>query len=97
MFSLRVAEHSIAIMVGCAPALRSLWIAQVINTGLYSKLQSAFSSTRFTQPQSIPPTRKPSGDSIDRIVGISHDYIELGNAQPLEHFHQQRSMLKHEV
>ncbi|KAI0971689.1 hypothetical protein F4678DRAFT_472207 [Xylaria arbuscula] len=69
-------EASIAIIVGCVPALRSFWINQFSTSPIYSKLRSLFSThTSPVSKLSQDSLNKQSGGSTDHI--IQADYIEL--------------------
>ncbi|KAI0546093.1 hypothetical protein F4679DRAFT_438446 [Xylaria curta] len=69
-------EASIAIIVGCVPAIRSFWTNQLTTLTIYSKIRSLFSTQVTTGSQSAPSSfNKQSGESADHIVPAS--YIEL--------------------
>ncbi|MCJ1356769.1 MAG: hypothetical protein MMC33_006765 [Icmadophila ericetorum] len=73
-------ELSIAIIVGCVPAIRALWFTHVIDMPLYSKPLSSFSSRRSkrTQTQMLPASKEaPSGASTENMVPPAHAYVEL--------------------
>ncbi|KAI4866585.1 hypothetical protein F4820DRAFT_416560 [Hypoxylon rubiginosum] len=48
-----IIECSLAIMVGCAPAVRSCWTKYERDHALYAKMQSMFSSFKLTGPRKI--------------------------------------------
>ncbi|KAI8953720.1 hypothetical protein F4801DRAFT_106418 [Xylaria longipes] len=69
-------EASIAIIVGCVPAIRSFWINQLSTLTIYSKIRSLFSTQVSTGSQSAQSSfNKQSSSSADHIVQAS--YIEL--------------------
>ncbi|TRX96844.1 hypothetical protein FHL15_002150 [Xylaria flabelliformis] len=69
-------EASIAIIVGCVPAIRSFWTNQLTTLTIYSKIRSLFSTQVSTGSQSAQSSfNKQSGESADHIVPAS--YIEL--------------------
>ncbi|KAJ8123108.1 hypothetical protein ONZ43_g862 [Nemania bipapillata] len=69
-------EASIAIIVGCVPALRSFWINQFSTSPIYSKLRSLFSTrTSSSSKLSQDSLGKQSSGSTDGI--IQANYIEL--------------------
>ncbi|CAG8984289.1 hypothetical protein HYALB_00010714 [Hymenoscyphus albidus] len=77
----QVLEHAIAIMAGCAPTLRTVWINQVITTGLYARLQSAVTSPDSASTQKLSATKNPSGGRPGDIG--SREYLELGEPRIL--------------
>ncbi|KAJ2991507.1 hypothetical protein NUW58_g2489 [Xylaria curta] len=67
-------EISIAIIVGCVPAIRSLWRTHIAGTPFYLKLQSTFTGQ---SSRDLPQLRKPQVTSSDPLESSSHAYVEL--------------------
>ncbi|KAI3317920.1 hypothetical protein HD806DRAFT_513651 [Xylariaceae sp. AK1471] len=73
-------EASIAIIVGCVPAIRSFWINQLSTFTIYSKVRSLFSTQSLPGSQSTQDSlNKHYGGSGDHIIPAS--YIELHEAR----------------
>ncbi|KAK3367760.1 hypothetical protein B0H63DRAFT_535858 [Podospora didyma] len=80
-----VIECSIAIMVGCVPALSCFWQKRIVNLALYSKIRSAFSSTESKESQTTTPDAKVVSNAS---TGYSFDarapppmYPDLGDTK----------------
>ncbi|KAI3324416.1 hypothetical protein HD806DRAFT_495020 [Xylariaceae sp. AK1471] len=76
-------DSTIGIMVGCVPALRSLWVKQTGQSGLLTKLRDLLSYNKTsTSTKGTRSTAKLDSDN-SHYVTHSHNYIELqeGNAK----------------
>jgi hypothetical protein len=74
-----IADSGIAIMLGCVPALRGLWLKHGSQLSFVSKLQSKLSSSRTTATKSTKSTQSQSqlyAENTHR-KSPSHSYIEL--------------------
>ncbi|GAB1311479.1 hypothetical protein MFIFM68171_01689 [Madurella fahalii] len=76
----QIVECSIAIMVGCVPALRSFWTHHIINLSIYSRIQSAFSATRSKRTQASVGSKARSGASSEHINSPPFD-VELNEVK----------------
>lgn len=82
-------EVTIAIAVGCVPALRSFWSHHIVQLALYTQIRSAFSSILTTRTQKTEYNggeygSSKSGINTDRTVHQSHEYVDLEDTQRLK-------------
>lgn len=59
---------------------------------LYLKLQTVFSSLGTSRTSTLPSTKENSGASTDVIVSTQTDYMELGDVQVPPHSAETKSM-----
>lgn len=78
-----MAESSVAIMVGCVPALRSFWSNHIAHLPIYSKLRPTFTATRPKRSQASVGSRAPPGTSSEHI-NREHNYVELDEVKITE-------------
>ncbi|KXX75837.1 hypothetical protein MMYC01_206627 [Madurella mycetomatis] len=79
----QIVESSIAIMVGCVPALRSFWSNHIIHMPIYSRIQSAFTATRSKRSQTSIGSKAPPGTSSEHI-NSAHNYVQLNEVKITE-------------
>jgi hypothetical protein len=68
-----------------------------METALYSKLRTVFSSSGTTRTQTLPTTKESSGASTNHIVNVKHDYVELTDVQLPIHPQQLEPKMNQEV
>ncbi|KAI1385521.1 uncharacterized protein F4822DRAFT_413315 [Hypoxylon trugodes] len=70
-------ECCIAIIVGCAPALRSFWLGFVQNSTVYPRMQGTLSN--FTTKNTPSSNKSHSTNNSRNIEITTHRYIELND------------------
>ncbi|KAI0870671.1 hypothetical protein GGS24DRAFT_504563 [Hypoxylon argillaceum] len=69
-------EASIAIIVGCVPAIRSFWLNQLPSLSIYSKIRSVFTTQGSTSAQSASKSLNEQFAADDAQL-VQANYIEL--------------------
>ncbi|KAI1747226.1 hypothetical protein F4782DRAFT_522078 [Xylaria castorea] len=91
---LTLIELSIAIIVGCVPAMATFWTSFIVDSGIYSIITSAFSRvslTRSTRSKNSQQSTHRENTSEDAITAEGHTYDVLDDGNSAK-----RSMRSHE-
>ncbi|KAK0625392.1 hypothetical protein B0T17DRAFT_655130 [Bombardia bombarda] len=77
-----IIESSIAIMVGCGPALRAFWTKHVMELSLYSRLHSILTAMRSRSKTSQPSvgSKDALGTSSEHTID-GHSHVEIGEVK----------------
>ncbi|KAI1809207.1 hypothetical protein GGS20DRAFT_572956 [Poronia punctata] len=73
-------EAAIALVVSCLPAIRALWLSQVVPSTLYTSLMSMIAIKRRRRESKTPLSREMGANDSNFQGNTSHVYIELADA-----------------